>query len=90
MKLTKENVCVFIEDEAQLEQARELLVRYNERIDERTFYLMVGTELNFLQIDRKKQWTLGSKPLGHNKLCKLKEQITLTELEQILKHGKEN
>ena len=32
MKLTKENVCVFIEDEAQLEEARKMLEKYGENM----------------------------------------------------------
>lgn len=39
MKLTKENVCVLIENEAQLEEARKMLEKYGENIDNYVFRL---------------------------------------------------
>lgn len=85
MKLDKTQVAVFIESEPHLQQARELLEKYGERLDERTLYLTVDESFNFLKLNRTKSWTLGFKPLGLNKLCKLRTQITLSELEEILK-----
>lgn len=87
MKLTKENVCVFIEHEAQLEQARELLVKYlEEPADDGSFGLSKTHNSceNYLQFDVTNQdWWL-----FHAGASKLK--ITLTELEKILSDGKEN
>lgn len=33
MKLTKRNICVLIENEEQLQQAREILIRCGERVE---------------------------------------------------------
>lgn len=33
MALTKQNVCVYIENEAQLNEAKELLEKYGEKVD---------------------------------------------------------
>lgn len=85
MKLTKENVCVFIKDEAQLEQARELLYKYGCGIDESIdlFKMLKRNGWLYLQLyDSPKEWFFSKR---NNKYL-----ITLTELEQILKDGKEN
>ena len=80
MKLDKTNVCVKIVDEAHLQQARELLEMYGERLDKRSFD--IGTsELydRLLIIDSK--WCIG--------WSKGRTKITLTELEEILKGEKD-
>lgn len=83
MKLTKEKVCVFIEDEAQLEQARELLVKYGEDIDRVTFCLSINIKSNFLRYCREFQdWGLGEELIT--------TITTITELEKILSDGKED
>lgn len=84
MKLTKENVCVFIEDEAQLKQARELLVKYEQTIFHFWMNLVDG---NYLIYDSEaNDWWIASSEYLIDKRTK----ITLTELEQILKDEKEN
>lgn len=85
MKLDKTNVCVFIENEARLQQARELLERYNQEIDYGMFYLS-HNYLNYLQIvDNDYGWWLAlDKKANGDELLK----ITLSELEEILKGEK--
>lgn len=82
MKLTKENACVFIDNEAHLQQAREVLERYGEEIDEQLFF-MSEPEINFLQCaDNNNGWWLAlDKKYSGDELPK----ITLSELEEILK-----
>lgn len=82
MKLTKENVCVFIEDEAQLEQARELLVKYNQRIFEMWFNLIDSNNLAYDCDDD--DWFMITSSMANDR-----NEITLTELEKILIDGKE-
>lgn len=82
-ELTKQNVCVFIENEEQLEEAKELLIKYNQKdlIDENHFFLDTDgeTEYNFLYFEIvTRDWGLG--------MSKYKTIITLLELEEILKH----
>lgn len=78
MTLNKQNVCVFIENEAQLQQAKELLEKYGEKICERVFYLSNNNE-DFLQLFLlSKEWGLS---YISNEI-----QITLSELETILKN----
>lgn len=82
MKPTKKNVCVFIEDEVQLDQARELLVKCNQVIATPTFYIGSGKSMNYLNYSTVlNNWGIG---------FERQNVITLTELEQILKDGKEN
>lgn len=77
MKLDKTNVCVFIENELQLQESRELLERYKcEITEDGTFSLSHETEANYLQLFCV-NWFLG--------FCDNLKQITLTELETILK-----
>ncbi len=88
MKLDKTNICVFIENEAQLQEARELLERYGETIDDEMFYIHGSEEsLNYLQVvDNDYGWWLALNRKANGEILKL---ITLTELETILKdeHG---
>jgi len=80
MKLTKENVCVFIKDETQLEEARKMLEKYGEIIDN-YFFRLTQSEDNFLQyfpIDN--DWGLAYQAD--------ETQITLQQLEEILKKSK--
>lgn len=83
MKLTKENVCVFIEDEAQLEKARELLVKYGQRIFEMWFNLIDSNHLSYDADDD--DWFMITSSMANDR-----NQITLTELEKILSDGKED
>ena len=85
MKVTKENICVYIEDEAQLEKAREILDRYGEgdKIDENTFTITnfdLSSNYMYYGIEGK-DWGLGWKPSNSTK-------ITLEQLEEILKGEK--
>ncbi len=82
MKLSKENVCVFIEDESHLKEARELLERCGEAIFQPVFHLSnkANPHKNYLYyntIVRNHAWGLG--------LPTKRKQITLPELEEILK-----
>lgn len=76
MKLTKENVCVFIESEAHLEEARQLLEKYGEYEWE-----------NHSAFDMRTTKHLCYDPVADDWLVSFKQdriEITLTELEQIL------
>lgn len=79
MKLDKTSVCVFIENETHLQQARELLERYGQTIAyDGTFSLTPTSRLNNLRIvPSTNEWFLGLKAY-----C---DEITLSELEEILK-----
>lgn len=82
MKLEKQNVCVFIESEAHLQQARELLERYD-------YYLAKDGSAEYQEAIGFSEWNF----LYYNRLfldfCLGQKmdmtQITLSELEQILK-----
>ena len=85
MKPTKKNVCVFIEDEVQLEQARELLVKYGENIDESLFKSKpFDSYLVFSEGDN--DWWICNVSQA---MVEYDHEITLTELEKILSDGKE-
>lgn len=79
MNFTKEDVCVFIENEAQLEEARELLEKHGKTIDEDSFYLSENVQYNYMYNAWGSLWALGE--------CTEDEEprITLSELETILK-----
>ena len=86
MKLTKENVCVFIEDEAQLEQARELLVKYKQDV----FHVIFYSENEYLMFDEfDGHWFMCDKEIFKKWEDKRLTKITLTELEKIFSDGKE-
>lgn len=87
MKLTKDNVCVFIEDEAQLEQARGLLVKYGENL-ESDFNYNYAFQWDNSRIYFHPKYNEWCYYYGGN--VPFEKPITLTELEQILKDGKEN
>lgn len=73
--LKKENVRVFIQDEIQLQAAKELLKKYNQIILEKWFN--IDGIFVFLFFDGQCFW------IGSNNTKKL---ITLLELETILKN----
>lgn len=78
MKLDKTNVCVFIENEAHLQQAREVLERYGHKAHLETFFLS-DPEDNFMYYYiGNDDWRLAFKAREDN-------EITLSELEEILK-----
>ena len=78
MKLSKQNVCVFIENEAQLQEAKELLEKYGEEIDDTMFYITKWKSCNYAS-----KWRLDGKWRISNSE---RNQITLSELEEILKN----
>lgn len=79
MTLTKDKVCVYIENEAQLKEARELLEKYGEEITEDGTFELTDDNKNYLNIFVDGVWFLCDK---HSYL----NQITLSELETILKN----
>lgn len=79
MKLTKDQVCVYIENEAQLQEARELLKKYGEDYDDNLMMLSEPIE-NYLQLYDFYGWNLNF-PLNSD----IEKAITLQELETILK-----
>lgn len=50
MKLTKENVCVYIEDEAHLQEMREFLESEGEKITKDGTFRITAAASNYLQI----------------------------------------
>ena len=78
MKLSKENVCVYIENEAQLQGAKELLEKQGEEIAEDGTFKLTNDNENYLNLYIDNKWFLGSNQVFFN-------QITLSELETILK-----
>lgn len=77
MKIDKTNVCVFIENEAHLQQAKELLYRYGEATCHDYFKMTPWeycNKISLMRMDNK--WRVGNSD---------KTQITLSELEEILK-----
>ena len=78
MKLTKQNVCVYIESKSKLQEAKELLEKYDEEITEDGTFRLTSKSENYLQLFvGDKKWCL---------LTKWRKQITLYELETILKN----
>jgi len=69
-----QNICVFIKDEAQLEEAREMLERFGHKICSTTFYL--DDSWDYLQLYSDNTWGMNITNL---------KQITITELEKMLK-----
>ena len=81
MKLTKQNVCVFIENEQQLEEARKMLEKYGENISPYLFSLSIINKFNYLVYSNEYfRWYFNEKM---NRI-----QITLQQLEEILKQSK--
>lgn len=78
MKLTKDKVCVYIENEAQLQEAKELLEKHGEEIDDTMFYITKWKGSNFAS-----KWRLDGKWRINNSERK---PITLSQLEEILKN----
>ena len=82
MKLTKDQLCVYIENEAQLEEARNILSNHNEEIDYGEFHLLKG---KWIHCNSLKKWRLDGKwRIGYSE----RQQITLQELETILNEVK--
>lgn len=80
MKLNKENFCVYIENEAQLQQARELLLKHNEKIDKDIPFTFEGW-LRWLKFYKaNSSWYIGLRQKHFS------TEVTLSELEEILKH----
>ena len=79
MKLSKQNVCVFIENEAQLQQAKELLEKHGEEIAEDGTFELSSKEANYLNLYIDDKWFLGWKHEYFN-------QIKLSELDTFLKN----
>lgn len=78
MKLDKTNVCVFIEDEAHIQQAREVLERYGYFLSEDGTSELTNDSNDYMYYNELyKDFCLGAK-LGM-------KVITLSELEEILK-----
>jgi len=82
MILTKENICVFIENGAHLEEAGQLLEKYGEKID-------LDTTIQFDERSLRNQFITydaidGDWFIGYNSARD--KEITLTELEIILKN----
>lgn len=83
MKLNKENVCVFIENEAQLQEAKELLEKYGQtQGDEESMAFIYGRKKHhyLTYLDNKDDYWYLSIGIFQREL------ITLSELEEILKH----
>lgn len=76
MKLTKENVCVFIENESQLQEAREILLKYGENISMYCFSLKGYKYLQFDDAEDSMDWYMCDE-IGLTK-------INLQQLEEIL------
>ena len=83
MKLTKDKVCVFIENEAQLQQAKELLEKYSQTQgdEECMAFIYGGKKHHYLKyIDNEDDyWYLSIEVFK-------RELIQLSELETILKN----
>lgn len=79
MKLTKQNCCVFIENEAQLQEARKVLERYGEDHN----FIWSDIEDNFLCLSGSRVWGV------YGYMQPNETQITLPELVEILKGEKD-
>jgi hypothetical protein len=80
MKLTKENVCVFIDNEAQLKEARKMLEKHGEKIaTDGTFSLSSDLKWQYIRFDFGNWWLADR--------CRFNE-ITIQQLEEILKQSK--
>jgi hypothetical protein len=87
MKLTKENVCVFIESEAQLKEARKMLEKYGEYLSDYVEFRKGNDVLiDFIQLGIKRH-VKGWWPSDVDQ-HESKTQITLQQLEEILKEEK--
>ena len=75
------NIVVYINDEAMLEEAREILLANRQKIaDDDTFSLEEDAPVfNYLRIFHDKTWYLSVKHIN--------TEITLTELENLLKQN---
>lgn len=79
MNLTKEQVCVLIEDETQLNEARRVLEENGEEITNiETDFMFIEKEDNFLCYFKHKWCVFESK-------SSIETEITLEELEKLLK-----
>jgi hypothetical protein len=82
MKLTKENVCVFIENEAQLEEARKMLEKYGEEIEDNFDLKAVSKNSHIYFNPIYDEWCH-----YRGKYCP-ETQITIQQVEEILKESK--
>ena len=79
MKLTKDQVCVYIENETQLMEVSKLLSTHNEEIDYGAFHLLKG---KWIHCNLLTKWRIDGKwRIGNSE----RQKITLQELETILK-----
>ena len=82
IKLTKDQVCVLIENETQLNHARRILEENGEEITNiETDFMFLEKEDNFLCYFKHKWYVFDSK-------SSVEIQIKLEELEEILKENK--
>ena len=79
MNLRKENVCVFIENETQLEEAKEIILKYKGVIDREYF----NNRAKYAHLYSDCTWCTASLTVMQGME---KKQITLSELEEILKN----
>lgn len=81
MKLNKEQVCVFIENESQLQKAKELLLKYGEELSiDGSFNISTSKSYNYLQMLFKKYWHLSNISWVNDGM----RIVNLEELEEIL------
>lgn len=81
MNLTKDQVCVLIENEDQLNEARRILEQSGEDIAIDDTFSLTAKAFNYLQLYCDIEWCLLRK-------LDFLTQITLAELEEILKENK--
>lgn len=81
MNLRKENVCVFIENEAQLNEAKELLEKHNQKIESEFafFHKELYNKIILAKYINTDEWYFT------DVLVVKRNKITLSELETILK-----
>jgi len=74
--MNKHEICVHIKDDEMLQNAKELLEKHGEEVDETLFFL--DDSMNYLKLGiNQKEWWLG---------FRTKTEITLDQLEGILKN----
>lgn len=81
MKLNKEEICVYIENEAQLDEARQLLEKYGEKESKNKSamdFVFNGTKCHYLTQNIHGKWYLQMNLMYET-------IITLQQLEQMLK-----
>lgn len=78
-----ENICVYIKDQAELKNAKKILIKHGETIHSETFYIDDYVEGNYLWYfsDVNGDWGLGYRKSGQ-------QLITLEQLDELLKTTK--